>query len=137
MAKTAEFSPQTSDGARDTPVEPTYSIGELRNIFSLSARALRHYEERGLIAPLRDGLKRVYTMRDFRRLEVIVKGRRADLGLAEIDELLRLYTAEDGGHAQLLKARERLAVQAALIEAKRAEVVGLLHGIILELRKRS
>lgn len=92
--------------------QATYSISELAEDFETTARALRFYEDKGLLAPLRQGSRRVYTGRDRARLSLIVRGRRVGFSLAEMKEMLDLYDIEDGQTAQLTiglqKFRERI-----------------------------
>jgi DNA-binding transcriptional MerR regulator len=99
-----------------------YYIAELQRLFDITARALRFYEEKGLLSPIRKGTSRIYTRRDYHRLEVIVRARKVNLGLGEIEELLELYDPADGGRAQLAKALERMHDRAARLDAERAAV---------------
>jgi DNA-binding transcriptional MerR regulator len=65
------------------------SIGEVAEEFGFTLRALRFYEEKGLISPRRSGNRRLYSPRDRRRLEIIAQGKRIGLALEEIREILR------------------------------------------------
>ncbi len=91
----------------------THTISELAAEFAVTARAIRHYEELGLICPRRDGQTRVYSARDRGRLILILRGRRVGFRLSEIKEMLDLYDVGDGQVAQmsavLAKARQRIA----------------------------
>lgn len=93
--------------------ERTFTIRQLCLEFGATARALRFYEDRGLLAPARDGLNRVYGPRDRARLGLIMQGKRLGFSLADLRELLDLYDEEDGGAAQMAaslpKFRERIA----------------------------
>ena len=84
-----------------------YSIGELCDEFSVTARALRFYEDEELIAPERRGTQRLYTDRDRARLAWILRGKRVGLSLADIKELLDLYDVGYGRETQRLKTIER------------------------------
>ncbi len=92
--------------------ERVYSIRQLCREFDVTPRALRFYEDKGLLAPERRGLSRIYAARDRARLQLILRGKRVGFSLAEISEMLALYDREDGGATQmaasLLKFRERL-----------------------------
>ena len=68
-----------------------YSIGEMCDEFGVTARALRFYEDEGLIAPERRGHARLYSERDRARLAWILRGKRVGFSLAEIREMLDLY----------------------------------------------
>ena len=92
--------------------ERTFSIRELCREFGATPRALRFYEDRGLLTPHRDGLTRVYSARDRVRLDLILRGKRVGFGLAEIGEMLDLYDRRDGQVAQMAvslgKFRDRI-----------------------------
>ena len=78
----------------------TYTISDLCEEFEVTARALRFYEDEGLIAPTRHGLSRVYSWRDRARLAWILRGKRVGFSLAEIREMIDLYDLNDGREAQ-------------------------------------
>ncbi|HEX4181330.1 MAG TPA: MerR family transcriptional regulator [Caulobacteraceae bacterium] len=103
----------------------SYRIGELCAHFSVSPRALRFYEEKGLLAPDRDFQQtRLYSRGDFNRVRLISWGRRATLSLEEIRELLDEYDAADQGRAQLAKALSKLREKAEELDAQRAHLGG-------------
>jgi DNA-binding transcriptional MerR regulator len=99
-----------------------YSIGEMGRLFGLTARALRFYEEKGLLEPEREGLLRHYSRRDYRRVQVIVRGRRAGLSLEQIQELLDLYDPADQGRRQMARSLEHLRERAAKLDEQRAHI---------------
>ena len=78
----------------------TFTIRQLCLEFKCTPRALRFYEDKGLLAPARDGLNRVYSYKDRARLQLILRGKRVGLALAEIGEILDLYAADDSGAQQ-------------------------------------
>ena len=94
------------------PERRTYTIRQLCREFEVTPRALRFYEDKGLLAPSRAGLNRVYSHRDRGRLQLILRGKRIGLPLAEIGDLLDLYDQDDGGVIQAARAlktfRQRL-----------------------------
>src|SRR5487761_886183 len=90
-----------------------YSIGDLAGEVGVSPRAIRFYEDQGLLAPCRIGGNRVYSGRDRARLQLILRGKRLGFALADIRELLDLYDV-DRNHleqlrATLIKGRVRIA----------------------------
>jgi DNA-binding transcriptional MerR regulator len=79
----------------------SYSIAQLTAEFEITPRAIRFYEDRGLITPRRNGNRRVYSPRDRVRLKLILRGKRLGLSLDEIREIIDMYDNEtDAGEAQ-------------------------------------
>ncbi|MBP6761621.1 MAG: MerR family transcriptional regulator, partial [Thauera sp.] len=68
--------------------EQTYTITELAREFDITPRAIRFYEDQGLLTPARSGRARVYTKADRTRLKLTLRGKRLGLSLAEVGELL-------------------------------------------------
>ncbi len=105
--------------------EPTYTIAELAREFALTPRAIRYYEDQGLIAPARAGVQRVYTRRDRIRLKLTLRGKRLGLSLAEIRELIDMYdTAPES--TQLARLLEVLARQRAKLAQQREDIEAVL-----------
>lgn len=105
--------------------ETTYTIAELAREFELTPRAIRYYEDQGLIAPARAGVQRVYTKRDRTRLKLTLRGKRLGLSLAEIRELIDMYdTAPES--SQLARLLEVLARQRAKLEQQREDIAAVL-----------
>lgn len=71
--------------------EPTYTITELSREFALTPRAIRFYEDQGLLTPARTGRTRVYSRADRTRLKLALRGKRLGLSLAEIRQILDMY----------------------------------------------
>jgi DNA-binding transcriptional MerR regulator len=91
----------------------TYSITQLSEEFSVTPRAIRFYEDKGLLHPRRDGQTRIYSQRDWVRLLLILRGKRVGFSLAELRDILDLYDLGDGQTEQirrtLLIARNKMA----------------------------
>jgi len=68
-----------------------YSIGELAAEFDVTPRAIRFYEAEGLLAPRREGQRRIYTPRERTRLKLTLRGKRLGLTLSEIRDLIDMY----------------------------------------------
>lgn len=79
----------------------TYSISDLSGQFDVTARTIRFYEDQGLLAPERDGTRRIYMERDKVRLRLILRAKRLGFSLAEIRETLDLYDSDLGEQGQL------------------------------------
>ncbi len=80
--------------------QQSYSITDLSEEFGVTARALRFYEDEGLIAPERQGLARIYSRRDRARLAWILRGKRVGFSLNDIREMIDLYDADEGHEEQ-------------------------------------
>ena len=104
-----------------------FTISDLSAEFGVSARALRFYEDEGLIAPTRNGLSRIYSKRDRARLAWILRAKNVGFSLTEIRELIDLYDLGDGRAEQrrttLIRCREKIAV----LEAQRADLDSSIH----------
>lgn len=100
----------------------SYSIRQLCLEFKCTPRALRFYEDKGLLSPAREGLNRVYNYKDRARLQLILQGKRVGLSLAEIGEILDLYEVDDGGAAQNAKSLAKFQEQLVALEAKRRDI---------------
>jgi DNA-binding transcriptional MerR regulator len=110
------------------PVEKKSSISEVSLEFGVTLRALRFYENKGMIAPERRGSARFYSAADRERLAAIVAGKKLGFSLAEI---ARMVGAPNAGGSDLdlseLQCREQIAVleeqkrsiEAALVELRR------------------
>jgi DNA-binding transcriptional MerR regulator len=86
----------------------TFSISELAQEFDVTTRALRFYEDQGLLSPTRDGQRRIYTRRDRVRLLLTLRGKRIGLSLQEIHELFSLYDAASDDEPQLMEFVKKL-----------------------------
>ena len=108
----------------------TFTITQLCREFSTTPRALRYYEEQGLLSPSRDGQARIYSYRDRARLILILRGKSVGLALAEIRDIFDLYGRDDGLIAQNTQALRKYRERIAAFEAQRAEIdtaIEVLH----------
>jgi DNA-binding transcriptional MerR regulator len=102
--------------------EATYSITDLAREFGLTTRAIRFYEDQGLLAPARAGRNRVYGNRDRVRLKLTLRGKRLGFSLQEIRELLDIYDAAKDEKAQLERFLEVLKARRAILEQQREDI---------------
>ncbi len=102
--------------------DQTFSITELSHEFKVTARAIRFYEDKGLLQPSRQGMNRIYTRRDRARLILILRGKRLGFSLAEIREMLNLYDLGDGQTEQLRVTLKRSQDRLRALETQRRDV---------------
>ena len=107
----------------------TFTITELAAEFDITPRAIRLYEEVGLVEPARAGLNRVYSQRDRTRLKLTLRGKRLGLTLAEVKQLVDMYESPADTRTQLeafigvlARHREQLERQLEDIEVTLAEI---------------
>jgi DNA-binding transcriptional MerR regulator len=108
----------------------TFTIGELAREFGLTTRAIRFYEDCGLLAPARAGRNRVYTARDRARLTLTLRGKRLGLKLAEVKELVDMYESQRDTEAQLRRFVDVLARHRAQLEARLADLRTTLDEVL-------
>ena len=108
---------------------PTYTISELAREFDLTTRAIRFYEDSGLLAPRRNGRHRVYTPRDRPRLKLTLRGKRLGLTLAEVKELVDMYESPRDTLPQLKKFLVVLAAHRAQLEHRMADLQANLEEV--------
>lgn len=120
----------------------SYSISELAKEFALTTRAIRFYEDSGLLSPQRKGSARIYGERERVRIKLILRGKRLGLSLAEIGELLDLYEVARNERAQVSKfllilaeRRARLLQQKEDIDATLAEIEGVERECLRRLKE--
>jgi len=114
------------------------SIGELAREFDVTPRAIRFYEDEGLLSPRREGSRRVYSKRDYVRLKLILRGKRLGFSLAEVREMLELYDSAPDERPQLEKFVAALAARREQLERQREEideVLGEIRGFERQSRK--
>ena len=88
----------------------TFAIGELAQEFNTTTRAIRFYEDQGLISPAREGQKRIYSPADRIIIKLIMRGKRLGFSLAESKELIDLYKVDDNNQTQHLRVLEQVRV---------------------------
>ena len=112
------------------PVSPPAArpirIGELAREFDLTTRAIRFYEDCGLLAPQRSGRTRVYSARDRTRLKLTLRGKRLGLTLAQVKELVDMYESPRDSAPQLRKFLAVLALHRAELEQRLADLSATL-----------
>lgn len=105
-----------------TSAAPTWTIAQVAEEFGVTHRAVRHYEERGLISPERRGTQRVYHRRDRTRLNLILRGRRLGFGLEEIRTIIDMYDDQPGESGQLSYLIGQIGERRVELEARRRDI---------------
>src|SRR5215212_10005592 len=98
-----------------------FTIGELSREFGVTLRALRFYENKGLISPQRDGLNRLYSLGDRNRLALILKGKKLGFTLGEIREMIAIEEGKADSQA-LTMSREKCLEQIELLKRQKVEI---------------
>lgn len=106
------------------PVSPasSFTIRDLAAEFGVTARALRFYEQKGLLTPERRGAQRIYSAADRARLALILRGKRVGFALDEIKEMLDLEAIDSGGRAHLEESVKRFRERIGDLERQREDI---------------
>ena len=113
----------------DSSDRSEYSISELAQEFEVTPRAIRFYEDQGLLAPRRAGQRRIYTPRDRTRLKLTLRGKRLGLTLSEIRELIDMYEPGRDERPQLKRFLAVLEAHKAGLLQQRADIEAQLSEI--------
>lgn len=127
------------DSPSDSDNGQAWSIAELAEEFGLTARALRFYEERGLLLPQRVGTQRIYNERDRNRLRWIERAKSVGFSLQEAGEMLDLYDPDGDRNVQRRFTLERCKAQLAKLEQQQKDIVwamGVLGDFICDVEDR-
>ena len=104
------------------PTQEQFSISELSQEFDVTTRAIRFYEDEGLLEPQRNGRQRVYSSRDRVRLKLILRGKRLGFSLSEIGEIIDMYDSEPGEVGQLQYFIEKISVRRKTLKQQRNDI---------------
>jgi len=107
----------------------SFTIAELAAEFDVTPRAIRFYEDTGLLEPVRLGRKRVYAQRDRTRLKLTLRGKRLGLALSEILQLVRMYDSEADTAPQLEAFMAVLQAHRAQLEQQLDDIRVMLADI--------
>ena len=105
-----------------TPDAAAYSISDLAQEFNLTTRAIRFYEDEGLLQPGRSGRRRVYGTRDRVRLKLIVRGKRLGFSRSEVRDIIEMYDLDSGEAGQLRYFLEQIQQRREALEQQRHDI---------------
>ncbi len=117
----------------------SFSISDLAREFGVTTRAIRFYEDEGLLSPGRSGRQRVYTSRDHVRLKLIVRGKRLGFSLSEVREIIEMYDLDSGENGQLRYFLEQIKKRREALQQQRYDIeltLGELDSIESECKHR-
>lgn len=122
-----DFTTFEADRAADAPARGAgdaqfFTIGDLAREFGVTLRALRFYEDKGLLEPRREGLTRLYSAVERSRLSTILKGKKLGFTLAEIKSMVALREGGPMPSGGLALTREKCVEQVSLLERQKADI---------------
>ena len=121
----AGFDP-AGGGVSDSGSENLTRIGDMAREFGVTLRALRFYEDKGLIQPIRHGATRLYRTSDRKRLDFVLLGRRVGFSLREIKQMIDLHDPKGSNIRQLKVMLDKSERQRGRLEKQREELAQAL-----------
>ena len=108
-------------------IQQTYSVSELASELDITTRAIRFYEEQGMLHPARRGQERVYNPKDRVTLKLILRGKRIGFSLAECKTLIEMYDPQAGNQKQLnimleMISQRRLQLEQQILDIKQIQL---------------
>jgi len=107
----------------------TFAISDLAREFGITPRTIRFWEDQGILAPQREGRTRVFARRDRARLKMALRGKRLGLSLAEIKDLIGMYTGTEDETPQLQECLRIMEKRRAALEQQREDIEAMLSEI--------
>ena len=105
-----------------TPDATAYSISDLAQEFNLTTRAIRFYEDEGLLQPGRNGRRRVYSVRDRVRLKLILRGKRLGFSLSDVRDIIEMYDLDAGETGQLRYFLNQIQERREALKQQRSDI---------------
>lgn len=124
-------------GVSSANAENLTRIGDMAREFGVTLRALRFYEDKGLIKPIRQGATRLYREADKTRLRFVLLGRRIGFSLRDVKQMLDLYDPAGANTRQLKVVLEKSERQRVRLEKQREEIdaaIGDIDSLIADVR---
>ena len=107
----------------------TFAISDLAREFAITPRTIRFWEDQGILAPQREGQKRIFTRRDRARLKMALRGKRLGLSLAEIKDLIGMYNSTEDETPQLMECLRVMQKRRSALEQQREDIEAMLAEI--------
>lgn len=107
----------------------TYSISDLASEFGVTTRTIRFYEEKGLVTPLRQGQKRIFTSADRVRIKLILRGKRIGMTLQECVDFIDMYDPEHNNVEQLHSLIEDVKLRRERLLQQKKDIDDMLAGL--------
>jgi DNA-binding transcriptional MerR regulator len=107
---------------RDSAEIREYTISQLAMEFGVTARALRFYEDKGLLRPSRSGSSRIYSASDRARVRLILRGKRVGFTLDEIRQMMDLETLDSGGLIHMNTSLKQFRARISALEQQRSDI---------------
>ena len=104
------------------PDATAYSISDLAQEFNLTTRAIRFYEDEGLLQPGRRGRRRVYGARDRVRLKLILRGKRLGFSLSDVRAIIEMYDLDAGETGQLRYFLNQIQERREALKQQRSDI---------------
>jgi DNA-binding transcriptional MerR regulator len=106
-----------------------FAISDLAREFGITPRTIRFWEDQGILAPDREGRNRVFTRRDRARLKMALRGKRLGLSLAEIKDLIGMYSGTEDETPQLIECLRVMSKRREALEQQREDIEAMLADI--------
>jgi DNA-binding transcriptional MerR regulator len=107
-----------------------FAISDLAREFGITPRTIRFWEDQGILAPEREGRNRVFTRRDRARLKMALRGKRLGLSLAEIKDLIGMYSGTEDETPQLIECLRVMSKRREALEQQREDIEAMLADIL-------
>ena len=114
-----------------TQTTARFAISDLAREFGITPRTIRFWEDQGILAPEREGRNRVFTRRDRARLKMALRGKRLGLSLAEIKDLIGMYSGTEDETPQLIECLRVMSRRREALEQQREDIEAMLAEISL------
>jgi DNA-binding transcriptional MerR regulator len=105
----------------------TYTISDLAGEFDVTTRTIRFYEEKGLLKPLREGTRRIYSPADRTRLRLILRGKRLGLSLDESAEIIGMYGTPGNNRRQLERLVDKIREKKEDLQRQQRDLKAMLQ----------